>query len=112
MAVVVAVGVEVGVCVAVGVGLGVNVAVGVTFGVGVAVGVDVGVGVGVGAPKMLIHCENSEVSMGLDRAGVTVGVMRMLSMNAVLSPPPELMPAKVSVCMPVVVVNGVVEEST
>jgi hypothetical protein len=57
--VIVGVGVAVGVCVAVGVAVGVNVAVGLAVDVGVAVGV------GVGAPKISMHCENSEVSIGL-----------------------------------------------
>ena len=77
----VAVGVAVGVCVAVGVGVGVgvgvNVAVAVAVGVGggvVAVGVVVGVGVGVGAPKILTHCENSEVSIGLPEPSSLVAV--------------------------------------
>jgi len=71
----VAVGVAVGVCVAVGVGVGVNVAVAVGVGGGVvAVGVVVGVGVGVGAPKILMHCENSEVSIGLPEPSSLVAV--------------------------------------
>ena len=62
---------DVGVKVAVGVG--VNVAVGVGGGV-VAEGVGVGVGVGVGAPKMFMHCENSDVSMGLPEPSSLVAV--------------------------------------
>jgi hypothetical protein len=42
--------------------------------VGVAFGVGVGVGVGVGAPKMLMHCENSELSIGLPAPSSLVAV--------------------------------------
>jgi hypothetical protein len=65
----------------VGVGVGVNVAVGVGVNVAVAVGVGggvvavaVAVGVGVGAPKMFMHCENSEVSIGLPAPSSLVAV--------------------------------------
>lgn len=61
----VVVGVAVGVNVGVGLAVGVGVAVGVNVAVGLAVDVGVAVGVGVGAPKMSMHCENSEVSIGL-----------------------------------------------
>ena len=84
VAVEVGVGVEVGVAVAVaaGVCVGVKVGVGVDVGVEVAVGVEVGValgdavgvGVGVGAPKMFMHWENSEVSIGFPEPSSLVAV--------------------------------------
>ena len=43
-------------------------------GVKVPVGVAVGVGLGVGAPKMFMHCENSDVSMGLPEPSSLVAV--------------------------------------
>jgi hypothetical protein len=79
------VGVGLGVCVAVGVGVGVKLAVAVGVGGGVvAVGVDVGVGVGVGAPKMFMHCENSDVSIGLPVTSnlVAVAVATMLPVGS------------------------------
>ena len=42
--------------------------------VAVAVAVAVAVGVGVGAPKMFMHCENSEVSIGLPEPSSLVAV--------------------------------------
>lgn len=68
VAVTVGVGLAVGVCVGVGVAVGVNVAVGLAVDVGVAVGV------GVGTPKMFMHCENSEVSIGLPVPSTLVAV--------------------------------------
>jgi hypothetical protein len=53
----------------------VNAAVAVGLGGGVvAVGVDVAVGVGVGAPKMFMHWENSDVSIGFPEPSSLVAV--------------------------------------
>ena len=60
--------------VGVGVGVAVAVAVGVAVDVDVGLGDAVGVGVGVGAPEMLVHAENSDVSIGLPPASSLVAV--------------------------------------